>query len=114
MTRIAELTVRVHLDEEARPQRIEWSGTDAGFPGWRSCEAVNLTLWDAPGQRLCGLGLWAENTPLADMQAYLCQSLAQLADLGRRAICDEALAALIDDCRARLAAHVACRGAASG
>lgn len=107
MGRTAELTLRVHLDEAALPQRIEWGGSEVGFDGLRACTAANLTLWDGESHQLCGLGLWTPETRLEDMQTYLCQSLTQLADTCRRATRDETLAGLIEDCAKKLAARLA-------
>jgi len=105
MARTAAISLSVQLDDSNVPTAIAWSADDAGFAGERPCVAMNLTMWDAEQKLLSAIGLWTKDTRLADMYAYLGQTLGQLADTCRRAAGDDALADRILACADEVAAR---------
>jgi gliding motility-associated protein GldC len=95
----------VQLDEQHIPITMHWSASDAGMAAPQACSSMTLTTWDAEQKQLSAISLWTRDAKLADMYAYLSQTLGQLADTCKRATGDDALAARIVACADEVAAR---------
>lgn len=105
MSRLAEIGIEVELNEQKIPTSIRWSATDADFQGMRACSTANITFWDGEKKSLSAISLWTVDTSLADMYAFISESLGQLAQTCQNATHDEALTKMIYACASEASRH---------
>jgi gliding motility-associated protein GldC len=97
MSRNAEINLRVDLDEQDRPTRIEWDATEAQDAGPKSCQSMMLSLWDNEAQTTVAIDLWTRDTTIDDMNLHFYQVIHKLADTYQRATNNAELAERIHE-----------------
>lgn len=96
METIAEIKLRVSLDEERKPVRIEWDAEEAGEPGWKPCHAFLLSVWDSEEGNALNIDLWTEELRVEEMTWLAAQSVLRLADTYRDATNGGPLCEMLD------------------
>lgn len=95
MSRIADINIRIQLDQNNIPEKIDWGATDAGFKGMKPSDALMLSLWDRHERQTFGIDLWTKNMMVEDMALSYFQTFMRLADTYERASKDKNAANLI-------------------
>ena len=96
-SRTAEIKLKVDLDSENLPTRIEWQATDAAEPGPKFCQSMMLSLWDAESRTTAAIDLWTRETTIEDMNLYFYQVFRRMADTYMRATKNKAVADSIQE-----------------
>ena len=85
MSRNAEISLKVDLDDENLPTRILWDATEAQTAGPKACQSMLLSLWDSENKTTVGIDLWTTDTTIDDMNLHFYQVIHKLADTYQRA-----------------------------
>lgn len=96
MSKQAQITLDIWLDENQIPEKIEWNAPDGGVYH-ANAKAAFLTLWDEPNQETLRLDLWTKDMSIDSMKKFIHQNIATTANLLRRATDDEESAKLIEE-----------------
>ena len=83
--RTAEIKLKVELDGESLPTRIEWQASEAQVAEPQLCQSMMLTLWDAEKQTTASIDLWTRDMSVAEMNLHYYQSFHKMADAYLRA-----------------------------
>ena len=73
-----EVVVRVGLDENQLPEKIQWSATDAEKES--DAKATFITFWDDELKQTLSLQLWVKDFTVDDMKKFVHQSIVLLTD----------------------------------
>lgn len=84
MSRTAEINVKVDLDSDDLPTRIEWQATE-GREGPAACQSIMLSLWDSENKTTAAIDLWTKDTTIDDMNLHFYQIFHKMADTYLRA-----------------------------
>ena len=85
MSRSAEITVRVDLDDDDVPTRMEWQATEAREDGPVPCQSMMLSLWDSNHRSTVAIDLWTQEMTVDEMDLHFYQVIHKLADTYLRA-----------------------------
>jgi gliding motility-associated protein GldC len=96
MSRTAEITLKVDLDSDNLPTRIEWQATEAKSDGPVPCQSMMLSLWDSERKTTAAIDLWIKDTTIDDMNLHF-QTFHKMADTYLRATKNSDVARLIHD-----------------
>lgn len=83
MGKSSDINIKVHLDENQVPEKIEWSASDAGEES--TSDAVMLSLWDEKEKNTLRIDLWTKDMTVDDMKRFFHQSIVTMADTFERA-----------------------------
>ncbi len=97
MSRTAEITLKVELDADDLPTRIEWQATEAKSDGPAPCQSMMLSLWDGESKSTAAIDLWTRDTTVDDMNLHFYQVFHKMADTYLRATKNSQVAKLIHD-----------------
>jgi gliding motility-associated protein GldC len=95
--RTAEIKLRIDLDGENLPTRIEWEASEGQGPGPAHCQAMMLALWDSEKQTTAAIDLWTRDMTVAEMSLHFYQVFHKMADSYRRATKNADAAKLIQE-----------------
>lgn len=95
MSRTAEIRLKVDLDADNLPTRIEWEATEASNGGSVPCQSMMLSLWDAGNKTTAAIDLWTKDTTVDDMNLHFYQVFHKMADTYLRATRNPEVARLI-------------------
>lgn len=95
MSRTAEIRLKVDLDADDLPTRIEWAATEASHDGPVPCQSMMLSLWDAETRTTAAIDLWTKDTTIDDMNLHFYQVFRKMADTYLRATKNPEVARLI-------------------
>ena len=73
-----DVTVRVGLDENQLPEKIQWSATDANKES--EAKATFISFWDGKLQQTLSLQLWVKDFTVDEMKQFVHQSIVLLTD----------------------------------
>ena len=73
-----DVLVRVGLDENQLPEKINWSATDAEKES--EAKATFITFWDDNLKQTLSLQLWVKDFSVDDMKRFVHQSIVLLTD----------------------------------
>jgi gliding motility-associated protein GldC len=73
-----DVTVRVGLDENDLPEKIQWSATDANKES--DAKATFITFWDGDLQQTLSMQLWVKDFTVDEMKQFVHQSVVLLTD----------------------------------
>jgi gliding motility-associated protein GldC len=73
-----EVIVRIGLDENQLPEKIQWSATDAEKES--DAKATFITFWDDELKQTLSLQLWVKDFTVDDMKRFVHQSVVLLTD----------------------------------
>jgi gliding motility-associated protein GldC len=97
MSRTAEITLKIDLDGDNLPIRIEWQATEAANDAPASCQSMMLSLWDGASKTTAAIDLWTKDTTIDDMNLHFYQVFHKMADTYLRATKNPDVAKLIHD-----------------
>lgn len=92
----SEISIKVHLDENKIPEKLEWSAVDGGVDK-EETKAFLLSLWDPNQKVTLRMDLWTKDMPLDDMKFFFYQTLRSMAETFHRATNDEKMMQSIQD-----------------
>ncbi|TAE85274.1 MAG: gliding motility protein GldC [Bacteroidetes bacterium] len=75
----------IGLDKENLPIKIQWSAEDANEEGLQDAKAIILSLWDGEQQNALRIDLWTKDMNVEEMNLFMFQTIATLADTYERA-----------------------------
>lgn len=87
----SEIKIKVGLDENKVPQRIEWNATDGGV-NHAPAKAMLLSVWDKKEGDTLKIDLWTKDMLADEMKQMVHQTLLGLADTLERATGDSEVA----------------------
>ncbi len=96
MAKISEIKIKVHLDDNRIPEKIEWEATESGFKGMKEAKSFMLSLWDKEESSTLGIDLWTKEMLVDDMNIHFHQVLLKFADTYKRATKNNELADMIE------------------
>lgn len=80
----SDINIKVHLDENRVPEKMNWSAPDSGVDQ-ASTKAAMVSIWDEKAQETLRIDLWTKDMPLDQMKKYIHQNILALADTLERA-----------------------------
>lgn len=83
-----EINIKVELDKENVPTRINWSATDLDGFDEAACRSMMLALWDHSRKDTLRLDLWTKDMTVDEMKIFFHQTLVTMADTLEKAIND--------------------------
>ena len=97
MSRTAEIKLKVELDGDNLPTRIEWQATEAKGGGPVPCQSMMLSLWNGEDKTTAAIDLWTKDTTVDDMNLHFYQVFHKMADTYLRATKNSDVARLIHE-----------------
>jgi len=97
MSRTAEIKLKVELDGDNLPTRIEWQATEAKSDAPMPCQSMMLSLWDGENKTTAAIDLWLKDTTIDDMNLHFYQVFHKMADTYLHATKNSEVAKLIHD-----------------
>ncbi len=93
VTKISEISIKVGLDAQNMPIRIEWSATDMQQGSTTEpCKAMSLALFDEKSRDTLRIDLWTKNLQVIEMDRFMYQILQSLGSTYLRATQNKELA----------------------
>jgi gliding motility-associated protein GldC len=80
ITKTSQIKFDVNLDKENLPVSIQWEADDADIEGKQEAKAMILSLWDGLQQNALRIDLWTKEMNVEEMNLFLFQTIATLAD----------------------------------
>lgn len=100
----SDITIKVHLDENQVPERIDWQAEDNGARS--TSKAVLLSLWDEKERNTLRIDLWTKEMTVDEMKSFFHQNLLTLSDTFERATGEGRMAAQMRDFAAYFGEHM--------
>ena len=85
VAKTSQIRIDVHLDDENLPMNIEWDADDADFDGKESAKGMMLSIFDGLQQNAMRIDLWTQDMNVEEMNLFMFQTLATMADTFERA-----------------------------
>lgn len=85
VAKTSQIRIDVHLDNENLPMNIEWDADDADFEGKESAKGMMLSIFDGLQQNAMRIDLWTQDMNVEEMNLFMFQTLATMADTFERA-----------------------------
>ena len=73
-----DVTVRVGLDKNSLPEKIQWSATDANKES--DAKATFISFWDGELKQTLSMQLWVKDFTIDEMKQFVHQSIVLLTD----------------------------------
>ena len=93
---ISEITLKVELDENRVPEKLNWTAQDGGIKN-AEAKAMMLSVWDNVAQESLRIDLWTKDMPVDEMKVFFHQTLVAMSDTFNRATQDEKMTATMKD-----------------
>jgi gliding motility-associated protein GldC len=93
----SDIRFTVNLDQENLPISIQWDADDADVEGKQEAKAVILSIWDGLQQNALRIDLWTKDMNVDEMNHFMFQTIATLADTFERATDNKEVAEEIRD-----------------
>ena len=94
----SEITLKVGLDENRVPERLQWSAEDGGIEN-EEIKAMLLSVWDSKNQESLKIDLWTKDMPVDEMKIFFHQTLVAMSDTFMKATQDDKMrATMVDFC----------------
>ena len=103
MSKISYIKLKVQLDDNRVPVKIEWEATDSGTQGIKEAKSFLLSIWDKKDNATLGIDLWTKDMLLEDMNIHFHQVFLKLADTFKRATKNNEVAEMINNFAAEFA-----------
>lgn len=100
----SDITLRVTLDDNRVPERIDWTAEDGGMQS--ASKAVLLSIWDEHERNTLRIDLWTKEMTVEEMKAFFHQNILTMADTFERATGEGRMAAQMRDFAAYFAEHM--------
>jgi len=85
IAKTSRIQFKINLDKENLPTRIQWEADDSDVEGEQEAKAVILSLWDGLQQNALRIDLWTKDMNVEEMNLFMFQTIATLADTYERA-----------------------------
>ena len=85
VAKTSQIRIDVHLDDENLPINIEWDADDADFDGKESAKGMMLSIFDGLQQNAMRIDLWTQDMNVEEMNLFMFQTLATMADTFEKA-----------------------------
>lgn len=95
-TKSSEITLRVELDENKIPEKIQWDASDNNVNN-REARALMLSVWDPAEQNTLRIDLWTKEMTTDEMKQFIHQSILLMADTLQRATGEDKMADTMRD-----------------
>ena len=92
----SEITLKVGLDENRVPEKLNWSAEDGGVEN-EEIKAMLLSVWDSKNQESLKIDLWTKDMPVDEMKVFFHQTLVAMSDTFMKATQDEKMTATMKD-----------------
>ncbi len=93
--RETEIKVRVNLDANNLPEKIQWHAQDASRESF--CKSIMLALWDEKENNTLRIDLWTKEMSIEEMKKFYIQNILTLTDTYLKATADEPTAFAVRD-----------------
>ena len=103
----SEITLKIELDENNIPEKIQWDATDKPEPGLSDTKSISLSLWDHQQKNTLRIDLWTKEMPTNEMRRFYIDCLGGLAQSILTSTGDEYMSEEINKLCSSLAAYVA-------
>ena len=84
----SEINIKVELDENNVPEKMEWTAQDGGVSKEKS-KAMILSMWDGEQQNAMRMDLWTKDMTVDEMKVFFHQTLLTMTDTFERATGDQ-------------------------
>lgn len=81
----SQIRIDVHLDSTNLPVEIQWDADDSDTEGKQPAKSVLLAMWDGLQQNAMRIDLWTKEMNVEEMNIFMFQTFATLADTYERA-----------------------------
>ena len=78
ITKISDITLRVSLNAEQMPVKIEWGASDRNNGALEECKAMAVALFDKEHRDTLRIDLWTKELQVAEMDRFMYQTLRSL------------------------------------
>ncbi len=85
IVKTSQIRIDVHLDKENLPVKIEWDADDSDFDGKESAKGMMFSIFDGLKQNAMRIDLWTQDMNIEEMNLFMFQTLATMADTFERA-----------------------------
>ncbi len=89
MMKTNEISLKVTVDENNLPHKIEWNAQGGGSG---ECRSIMLALWDEKESGTLRIDLWTKEMMIDEMKKFYVQNVLTLTDTFSRATGDDASA----------------------
>uniref|UniRef100_UPI00404A0DEE gliding motility protein GldC n=1 Tax=Flavobacterium sp. TaxID=239 RepID=UPI00404A0DEE len=96
MSHQSEINIKVQLDENRIPEKINWSAPDGGVDSEAS-NAFLLAVWDSKTKESLRIDLWTKEMTVDEMKIFFHQTLLTMTDTYQRATEDATMAETMRD-----------------
>ena len=79
----SEIKLKVTVDENQLPVKIEWEAPDAKEGS--VCKSMMLALWDEKEKQTLKIDLWTDEMTISEMKQFFHQTLLTMADAFEKA-----------------------------
>lgn len=97
IVKTSHINFSINLDKDNLPLNIQWEADDADVAGKQDAKSVILALWDGQQQNALRIDLWTKDMNVDEMNLFLFQTIATLADTFERATDNKEVAEEIRD-----------------
>jgi gliding motility-associated protein GldC len=81
IVKTSDITIRVGLNSERTPVKIEWSASDMHPQGvFEECKAMSVALFDKDHRDTLRIDLWTKELQVMEMDRFMFQLLRTLSD----------------------------------
>jgi gliding motility-associated protein GldC len=92
ISKTSDITIRVGLDAQGVPARMEWGASDRNQGRLDECKAMMVALFDKEHRDTLRIDLWTKEMQVMEMDRFMYQVLRSLSDTYFRATQNKALA----------------------
>lgn len=91
IAKTSQIRINVHLNEENLPLQLDWDADDADFEGQEPAKGMMLSIFDGFRQNSMRIDLWTQDMNVEEMNLFMFQTLATMADTFEKATGNKAL-----------------------
>jgi gliding motility-associated protein GldC len=95
-THTSEIILKVTLDENKVPEKLQWTAEDGGVDK-EDAIAMMLSVWDSVNKESLKIDLWTKDMPVDEMKIFFHQTLVAMSDTFLKATQDEKMTATMRD-----------------
>jgi gliding motility-associated protein GldC len=95
-THTSEIILKVTLDENQVPEKLQWTAEDGGVDK-EDAKAMMLSVWDSENKESLKIDLWTKDMPVDEMKQFFHQTLVSMAASFERATDDQKMTATMRD-----------------
>ena len=92
IVKTSDITIRVGLNDQNVPVKIEWGASDRNNGTLEECKAMAVALYDKEHRETLRIDLWTKEMQVLEMDRFVYQTLRSLTDSYLRATQNKELA----------------------